>query len=76
MSGRLLIVAMIALPCALGAHLAAVLLVAAGLVVVVVRLLPVLAPVGIIGTVLFLTGLIAVRVWQTGAGCRPVGRMS
>lgn len=61
MTARLLAVAMIALPCALGSHLAAFLLVAAEIVIVVVRLLPVLAPVCIVGTVLVLVGLLLLR---------------
>lgn len=74
MTGRLLAVALIALPCALGSHLAAFLLVATEIITVGVRLVPVLVPVGIVGTVLLLMGLIALRVWQTGGGCRPVRR--
>jgi hypothetical protein len=76
MTRRLLAVALLALPCALGAHLAAFLLVAAEIIIVVVRLLPVLVPVGIVGTALFLMALVAVRVWQTGGGCRPMRRAS
>lgn len=74
MSARIVVVALLALPCALGAHLAAFLLVAAEIVVVGVHLLPVLVPVAIVGTALFLMALIAVRVRQTGGGCRPMRR--
>jgi hypothetical protein len=75
-TGRLLAVVLFARPCVLGSHLAAFLLVAAEIVIVCVRLLPVLVPVGIVGTALFLMALIAVRVWQTGGGCRPMRRAS
>ena len=72
----LALVFLAALPCALGAHLAAILLFAAAVVIAGIHLLPVLVPVGIVGTVLFLMTLIAVTVRATGWGCSPMRRAS
>lgn len=72
MTARILFVALMALPCALGAHLAAILLFAAAVVIVGIHLLPVLVPVAIVGAVLFLLGRIAATVRRTGWGIFPV----
>lgn len=66
------VAACIALPCALGAHLAAFLLFAATVVIVGIHLLPVLVPVAIVGAVLFLLGRIAATMRRTGWGIFPV----
>jgi hypothetical protein len=73
----LLLVVGALLACATAPHLlAALLLFAVMVVIAVVHLFLVLASVAIVGTVLSLTALIAVRVRATGPGCRPAGRPS
>jgi hypothetical protein len=74
MTSRLLIATAIALPCALGAHLTAILLFAVAVAVVGLHLLPVLVPVALIGAVLFLASLITLTILRDGFGCAPTRR--
>lgn len=74
MTPRIIVVTAIALPCALGAHLSAILLFAFTMAVVGVHLLPVLVPVAIVGTVLFLASLIILTILRDGFGCAPTRR--
>lgn len=66
MTARILAALLLALPCALGAHLAGLLLAAFACATVALHLLPVLAPLALIGSVLFLTALIAKSLRSSG----------
>lgn len=71
MTARILAALLLALPCALGAHLAGLLLGALAVLAVTAHLLPLIAAVALVGAVLILTARIAITLAQTGWGCAP-----